>query len=261
MDYFVVCLVAAFAAGLAFFSGFGLGTLLLPAMAFFFPAEVAVAATAVVHLANNLFKLALVAKFADRSVAVTFGIASAVGAFVGAWVLTMIAQGGVLASYTALGHMCEVTTLKLVIAAIMLAFAVLELSPALDAIELPRRFMLLGGVLSGFFGGLSGHQGALRSAFLARSGMTKEALVGTRCVCAVIVDVTRLIVYGSLMASNWRTIGEHNRWPLLFAASGAAFTGTFVGSLLLKSVTLRGVRRTIAVCLLLVAVALGTGVL
>lgn len=261
MDYAVVSLVALFAAGLAFFSGFGLGTLLLPAMALFFPAQVAVAATAVVHLANNLFKLALVARFADRRIAVSFGIASAVGAFAGAWVLSMIADAGVLTTYTVWGQLCEVTVLKLVIAAIMLAFAVLELTPALEAIELPRRMMVFGGVISGFFGGLSGHQGALRSAFLARSGMSKEAMVGTRCVCAVIVDVTRLIVYGSLMSSHWRTLGEHGRWGLLLAASGAAFAGTFAGSLLLKSVTLRGVRLTIGVCLLLAAVAIGAGVI
>ncbi len=261
MDYAVVCLVALFAAGLAFFSGFGLGTLLLPAMALFFPAEVAVAATAVVHLANNLFKLTLVARFADRRIAISFGLASAVGAFAGAWALSMIADVGVLATYTAWGHVCEVTVLKLVIAVVMLGFAVLELTPALEAIELPARMMVLGGVVSGFFGGLSGHQGALRSAFLARSGMTKEAMVGTRCVCAVIVDVTRLAVYGSLMSSHWRTIGEHGRWGILIAASGSAFVGTFGGSLLLKSVTLRGVRLTIGVCLLLVAMAIGAGVI
>jgi len=38
-------------------SGFGLGTLLLPVFALFFPLPVAIAATALVHLANNFFKL------------------------------------------------------------------------------------------------------------------------------------------------------------------------------------------------------------
>ncbi len=56
----LVCLVALLASGLTLFSGFGLGTLLLPAFALFFPVEIAVAATAIVHLINNLFKLLLV---------------------------------------------------------------------------------------------------------------------------------------------------------------------------------------------------------
>lgn len=49
MTYLIVCMVAFVASGLTFVSGFGLGTLLLPAFALFFPAEHAVALTAVVH--------------------------------------------------------------------------------------------------------------------------------------------------------------------------------------------------------------------
>ena len=46
MIYAAVCLAALIAAALTFVSGFGLGTLLLPAFALFVPPEVAVAATA-----------------------------------------------------------------------------------------------------------------------------------------------------------------------------------------------------------------------
>lgn len=45
MDYLIVCPVSLLAAGLALFSGFGLGTLLMPVLAVFFPPEVAIAAT------------------------------------------------------------------------------------------------------------------------------------------------------------------------------------------------------------------------
>ena len=57
MEYIVVSLVAFVVAALVLYSGFGLGTLLMPAFAFFFPVHVAVASTAIVHLANNVFKL------------------------------------------------------------------------------------------------------------------------------------------------------------------------------------------------------------
>ena len=65
MSFLIICAVAFTASGLTLFSGFGLGTLLMPAFALFFPIEVAVAATAIVHLANNIFKVGLVAKKAD----------------------------------------------------------------------------------------------------------------------------------------------------------------------------------------------------
>ena len=45
MEYTLVAIVALVAAGLTLFSGFGLGTLLLPAFALFFPIEIAVSAT------------------------------------------------------------------------------------------------------------------------------------------------------------------------------------------------------------------------
>ena len=70
MEYVVVCAVALVVSALTLFSGFGLGTLLMPAFALFFPVPVAIAATAVVHLANNVFKVALVGRRADWSVVV-----------------------------------------------------------------------------------------------------------------------------------------------------------------------------------------------
>ena len=50
---------------MALYSGFGLGTLLMPVFALFFPVPVAVASTAVVHLASNLFRLAFTGRQAD----------------------------------------------------------------------------------------------------------------------------------------------------------------------------------------------------
>jgi len=73
MDHIVVCLVALFVSALTLFSGFGLGTVLMPAFALFFPVPVAVAAPAVVHLANNFFKVSLVGRKANWSVVVKQG--------------------------------------------------------------------------------------------------------------------------------------------------------------------------------------------
>ena len=60
MDVLLISIVAFIGSGLTFFSGFGLGTVLLPVFALFFPVQVAVGLTAVVHFLNNLFKLGLV---------------------------------------------------------------------------------------------------------------------------------------------------------------------------------------------------------
>jgi len=82
MDYIVACLVALLVSALTLFSGFGLGTVLMPAFALFFPVPVAIAATAVVHLANNLFKVSLVGRKANWLVVVKFALPGAAAAIV-----------------------------------------------------------------------------------------------------------------------------------------------------------------------------------
>ena len=272
LPYLTITLVALFAAGLTFFSGFGLGTLLLPAFALFMPVEVAIAATAVVHLTNNVYKVALMARHADRGITPIFAGFSVIGALAGAWLLTLLAGGHTLHTYTMSGRSFEVTMIGLVIGVMMIAFAILELTPATSKWGLPRNLLWLGGLLSGFFGGLSGHQGALRSAFLVRTEMTKDALVGTRAVCAVAVDSTRLIVYAivALLAARavtptdqardtLRTLHEHNAWALIATGCVAALIGTTIGKRLLKEVTIDAVRTTVAIALLVLGIALALG--
>ena len=86
--------------------------------------------------------------------------------------------------------------LRRVVAGLIGCFALLELTSVGDRLAFPPVLLPLGGFTMGFFGGLSGHQGALRSAFLMRCGLSKEAFIGSGVVCAVMVDVTRVSLYG-----------------------------------------------------------------
>src|ERR1700741_3783355 len=90
MEYLIICIVALVGSGLTLFSGFGLGTLLLPVFGLFFPIDIAIALTAIVHFLNNLFKLALLGKHADKHVVLRFGIPSITAALLGAYVLTLL---------------------------------------------------------------------------------------------------------------------------------------------------------------------------
>ncbi|MEJ7577489.1 MAG: TSUP family transporter [Pyrinomonadaceae bacterium] len=89
MEYVIICLAAFLASALTFFSGFGLGTILMPVFALFFPVEVAIGLTAIVHFLNGLFKVGLVGRNADRKVVLYFGIPAALAALVGAAVLAL----------------------------------------------------------------------------------------------------------------------------------------------------------------------------
>lgn len=258
--HLAVAAAALFAAGLTLYSGFGLGTLLLPVFALFFPPAVAVAATAVVHGANNLFKIALVGRWADRSIVVQFGLPGIIAALAGASLLGVLAGMGELGSYDLLGRRAVLTPLKLVLGALMFVFALFELLPALRAVRFDRRHLTLGGLLSGFFGGLSGHQGALRAAFLTKVGISTEAFVGTNAWIGFLVDVARTATYfvALRLAGGAYPVGA-GEWPLVVTGIGAAFAGVLLGTRFLHKVTMGSVQALTGVLLLLIAVALGSG--
>ncbi|MEJ2069587.1 MAG: TSUP family transporter [Syntrophobacterales bacterium] len=257
LPYLLPSLAAFFTAGLTFFSGFGLGTLLLPVFALFFPLEVAIGLTALVHLANNLFKLLLLGKYADIDIVLRFGLPALAAAFIGAAALLQLTHLAPLASYHLWGRTFQMTLLKLVVALLMVLFAILEVHPALSRFTLSTRWLPVGGVLSGFFGGLSGHQGALRSAFLLKCGLTKEGFISTGVVIGCLVDVTRLAVYAGGFPTH---LLRDNAGPLL-AAMIAALGGSFLGRRLLPQITMRFVQFTVTALLILVALGLASGLI
>jgi uncharacterized protein len=257
MDILIVCVVALLASGLTFFSGFGLGTLLLPAFALFMPLEQAVAATAVVHLLNGLFKLGLLHRHIDRGVLLRFGLPAIAAALLGAWLLSALGALPPLHAYTAFDHAFAITPIKLTIGLLLLCFALVEIVPALRDLEFDRRWLALGGALSGFFGGLSGMQGALRSAFLARSGLQKQAFVATGSAISTLIDLSRLIVYAGTLAAVFGSL-DHR---LLACAVLAAFAGAWIGNRLLKKTTLRALQRLVAAMLFVFALGLIAGAL
>jgi uncharacterized protein len=251
----IVSFVAFAAALLTFFSGFGLGTLLTPVMAFFFPIDVAIGLTAIVHFLNNLFKLAMVGRNADREVLIRFGIPAVLAALVGAWLLLRISDTPALYTYTLWGKTFQIQAVKLCIAVLLVGFTLLDFVPSLSKIAFGREKLTLGGFLSGFFGGLSGNQGALRSAFLVKAGLSKEAFVATGCVVSTMIDFSRLSVY----ASRLTRFDVQDYVPLLACASAAAFAGAYLGNKLLKKVTFHFVQVVVAVMLFCIAIALGAG--
>ena len=97
---------------------------------------------------------------------------------VGAWILTYLADLPVIYEYVLGPRTAQITPLKLVVSALIFIFALMDIAPAAGRIGFDRKWLPLGGLLSGLFGGLSGHQGALRSAFLIKAGLSKEAFIG-----------------------------------------------------------------------------------
>ncbi len=257
MSIMIICLVSLFAAGLTLFSGFGLGTILMPAFAVFFPIEVAVTLTAIVHFLNNILKFILLGKYADKNTVIKFGLPALLASAVGALVLLSVQNIKPLFVYQLGSHDCSVTLVKIVIAAIMMGFVIFETIPSFQKISFDQKYLSLGGMLSGFFGGLSGHQGALRSAFLIRLGLSKESFIATGVVIACLIDFSRIGVYSTHFTSDHFRANS----SILIWATLSAFIGTFLGNRLIKKVTIGMVQRIVAGMLFIIAVLLAAGII
>lgn len=257
MVILVVAIVACAASALTFVTGFGLGTLLLPVFAVFMPVERAVAATAVVHLLNSLFKFGLIGRRAHWPTVWRFGVPALLASLLGAWWLVDIAGQPPLLTWTLGGRVLQVTAAKLLIGALLLVFVLVEWVPGWKALAFPASFIPLGGILSGLAGGISGMQGALRSAFLARTGLDRDAFIATGVAIACLIDVSRLGVYSRLAAEHHASLDI----GVLVVAVLAAFAGALVGRRYLERLTMDAVRHVVAVLLLVMALAMGMGIL
>lgn len=256
MDYLLICLTAFLGAGLTFFSGFGLGTLLTPVFAIFFPLDVAIALTAIVHFLNNIFKLILVGKHIDKTIIIRFGAPAIIFALLGAYMLNFLSDISPIAQYNLWGKLREITSVKLIIAVLLIIFSLFEIIPKLSNLKFNEKYIPLGGALSGFFGGLSGNQGALRSAFLLRANLSKETFIATGVAIACMIDVSRLVIY----SKNSIALSQLSNYNLLIAATLSAFAGAYLGNKFLKKITIQTLQYTVAFMLILFSVLLALGI-
>lgn len=260
MELILIGTLALLFSCLTFFSGFGLGTTIMPVFALFFPLQIAIAATAIVHFTNNLFKLLLMVKQTNWQVVARFSIPAAIAAMLGAGLLLQIGTLPFIISYNIGNSIFEVTTIKIVIGGLIVIVAGLELSKRFKNLSFPLRWLSLGGILSGFIGGLSGNQGALRSAFLIRSGLSKDAFVATSIVSSVIVDAARISVYASGLLSGIDLL-TINILPAVSIGIAGALLGSLFGMYLLKKITINLIQKIVAIMLFCIGIGLIVGLL
>lgn len=259
MDLLIVGIAAFLASGLTLYSGFGLGTVLLPAFALFFPAPAAVAATGAVHLLNNLFKGGLLGRDACWPVVLRFGLPAIPAAIFGAWLLAQLGRSEAIYEWHALGGALRPSGAGIAIGSLMIVFALLELQPWFQRLAVPRCLMPVGGLLTGFLGGLSGQQGALRSMFLVKSGLDPKPYISTGVMIAILVDLSRLPVYAASLDSI--AIAGQRELMLIAVGTLCAFLGAWLGARYVRKVTIDAVRILVAGLILMTGASLALGLI
>ena len=253
MGTFFILLTVFLGAAMTLVSGFGLGTLLLPVMALFFPIDIAILLTAWVHLANNLIKFGFYYKNVSWQILLRFAPTAIIGAWTGSRVLGQLNDWNKSVVVSSLS--IETTTFKLALGFLLGMFAIIEWMPESKRISFSAKWLPIGGFMSGFFGGLSGHQGALRSAFLIRAELSKEVLIGTGIVIATCIDITRISQY--IDQQNNNVLISHA--SLFLGSIVSAFLGVYLTQRWIKKVTIQWLQKSIALLLIIFSICLMLG--
>jgi len=207
-ELLLVAIGSFLAAALTVPAGFGLSTILTPLVLLLMGPHEAVAVVAVVHGAHNAGKFAALKESVDFEAFRRYGVWLVLGAILGAVLQNEVPQKPLLA----------------LIGAFLVSLPLLSMSEGWTGYRIPEANDSLGGFGSGFMGGLTGHQGALRAMFLTRRLPDKMTYAATASVLALCVDFSRVPVY---LLFRYDEVSQHTALTLVLVIS--ALIGVRVG--------------------------------
>jgi uncharacterized membrane protein YfcA len=231
-----VLLLCSIAAGaIASVSGFGIGSLLTPLLAVQTGTKTAVAAVSVPHLIGTAIRFWRLRHSLDRAVLWSFGLTSAAGGL-----------GGALLNANAPSPALTIT-----LAALLVFAGAAQITGQAQRWRFHGSIAWIAGALSGFFGGLVGNQGGIRSAALLGFDLPKERFVATATAIALFVDAARMPVYLVVERGPVAAI-----WPLVLLATLGVIVGTLAGERLLERVPERRFKQVVGAIILLLGIAM-----
>ena len=216
---------ATVAGAVAAVSGFGIGSLLTPLIALQAGTKTAVAAVSVPHLIGTGLRFWALRGSLDRRVFWRFGLTSAAGGLAGAL----------------LNARASSPALTIVFGSLLVFAGAAQITGSAQRWRFHGSVAWIAGALSGFFGGLVGNQGGIRSAALLGFDLPKERFVATATAIALMVDAARMPVYVAAERAQVAAI-----WPLVVISVLGVVGGTLAGQRVLMIVPERGSSRSSA---------------
>ncbi|HTL47512.1 MAG TPA: sulfite exporter TauE/SafE family protein [Verrucomicrobiae bacterium] len=213
MPELFAALLAVIAGAVASIAGFGIGSLLTPFLTVGYGANLAVAAVSIAHFFGTALRFWRLKAHIDRKTLVHFGVLSALGGLTGAVFHAFISSPGMAA----------------ILGGILVFAGTLGVTGSSEKMRFKGRVAWFAGALSGFFGGLVGNQGGIRSAAMLGFDLSKESYVATATAVGLIVDVSRMPVY--FFIERGRLL---HLWPLILVMSLGTLAGTLAGTFLLS---------------------------
>jgi uncharacterized protein len=208
--------VAAILGGaIAALSGFGIGSILTPLLALSVGTKEAVIAVSIPHLVATAIRFWSLRHKIDRHLLKNFGIASAAGGLLGAW----------------LGSHFSSPILAYILGGLLVFAGFMGLTGLSKKMRFGKKIAWLGGALSGLLGGLVGNQGGIRSAAMLGFNLEAKVFVATATAIALIVDGARMPIY---FFANPETV--HRLGALIAIMVAGVIVGTLSGGKVLARI-------------------------
>lgn len=229
----ILAIVAVVAGAIASLAGFGIGSLLTPLLAVKTGIGIAVAGVSIAHFFGTALRFFLIRRFINKRILISFGLTSAAGGLVGA-----------------LLHNTFQNVVLTIIFGCLLVFAGMSgLTGLTNKLRFKGVIIWIAGGISGFFGGMVGNQGSIRSAALLGFELDKEQFVATATGIALMVDVARVPIY---LWVQWPQIASI--WQFILIATIGVIIGTFGGKKILEKLPENIFKKTVAAIILLIGI-------
>jgi len=231
MQIIYITILTIFASSIGTLTGFGTSTIMVPILLFFLPLPQTLLLVGIIHWFGDIWKILLFKKGFNWKLIITFGVTGTITSYIGANIMLSIPEkllsqilGGFLISYVVF----------------------LSLKPKFK-IKKNTALALTGGSLSGFFAGIFGVGGAIRSLFLSTFDLPKTVYVATTGAIAIFIDSTRIITY----ISNGTTLDTEIFWSFLLLIP-ASFLGAKIAKTIVTHIPQKKFRIIILAFLLIV---------
>ena len=211
MEIILITFTVIIASSVGTLTGFGTSILLVPLLLSFYPVPQTLLFVGIIHWFGNIWKLLLFRKGFQWKLILSFGIPGIVATYLGAELVFDIS--------TAL--------LSRILGSFLIIYVIYLFTKTSFKIKQSLPAGACGGALSGFFAGLFGMGGAIRSLFLTSFDLPKAVYIATAGAIALTIDTTRLTTY----------ILNGSRLPrLLFLGLLIFVPASFLGAKIAKSV-------------------------
>lgn len=233
MEIVILVLFTFIAATVGTTTSFGTATFMVPVLTFFYPLDVALLFTGIIHWFGNIWKMVFFHSGFRWKLILLFGLPGIVASYVGAMLVPDISE----------------TIVLRLLGGFFIVYVIFLLTHQTWKIRASTPNAMIGGMLSGVSAGLFGVGGAIRAAFLSAYHLEKAVFIFTAGVIGLFIDSGRIIEYIRSDVTFTNPL-----WLALAFCLPASLLGGYVGKRLTGRIPERKFRLVIGIVLLLIGV-------